>query len=693
MVQIPAIPGLMVIVLSLTTGVVALGQSTSQETDSVRMLHEITVKAYATGRPLSDVPASIGFIGQEDLNRFSNASVLAAVNTVPGVRMEERSPGSYRFSIRGSLLRSPFGVRNVKMYYNGLPLTDGGGNTYLNLLDFNMIGNMEIIKGPGASLYGAGTGGVVLTNSGTIKKTSLQVSALGGSYGLKRSGIFASTHSSHVNSSIQLSHQEAEGYREQAAMRRDAANVDLQFSVGKKGTLSAFVFYSDLFYETPGGLTKAQFDSNPKHARPGTPVAPGAVQQKAAVHNKTFYAGLYSEYQWSDQWTGEGGIFFSNTDFRNPSIRNYEVRHENNAGARMSMHYRFNAGSWTGKLSLGGEAQLFVSPIDVYGNNSGFRDTLQTADDITSAQFLPFAQLELELPKKFYITVGASSNFLKYRYEPRYATFIDQERNFDPVFSPRVAVLKKFSILSVFGSISRGFSPPSIAEVRPSTNSFNSNLNPEHGMSYEIGAKSNHKNLSWDLALYDFRLRETIVIQRTDDGAEYFINAGKTTQQGAEVMLSWSQQNPKRFMHTFRMWCSYSLNYYRFREYIQDGADYSDNKLTGISPNVLAAGLDLSLHKRIYANITVSYTDKIPLDDANSAFADSFTLLSGRIGYKTGYTNKFPVDIFGGVDNALNERYSLGNDLNAFGGRFYNAAAPVNFYVGINAGWNLKPAR
>ena len=41
------------------------------------------------------------------------------------------------------------------------------------------------------------------------------------------------------------------------------------------------------------------------------------------------------------------------------------------------------------------------------------------------------------------------------------------------------------------------------------------------------------------------------------------------------------------------------------------------------------------------------------------------------------------LDAFGGIDNAFDKVYSLGNDLNAIGGRYYNAAAPRNFYVGL----------
>src|SRR6478736_3039843 len=162
-------------------------QALYAQTDSTKVLGEVVVSAYRSDRPVSEVSSSIGLVNEKELTRFNSTSILPAVNTIPGVRMEERSPGSYRFSIRGSSLRSPFGVRNVKMYWNGLPLTDGGGNTYLNLLDFDAFGRAEIIKGPGASLYGSGTGGVVLLNSPiSSNQKILQLSAVAGSFGLQR---------------------------------------------------------------------------------------------------------------------------------------------------------------------------------------------------------------------------------------------------------------------------------------------------------------------------------------------------------------------------------------------------------------------------------------------------------------------------------------------------------------------------
>ena len=79
------------------------------------MLQEVVVKAYGHDRPAVVVPAAVAVFGKEDFSRFSNTSLVPLLNNQPGIRMEERSPGSYRLSIRGSSLRSPFGVRNVKI--------------------------------------------------------------------------------------------------------------------------------------------------------------------------------------------------------------------------------------------------------------------------------------------------------------------------------------------------------------------------------------------------------------------------------------------------------------------------------------------------------------------------------------------------------------------------------------------------
>ena len=663
--------------------------------DTVKLLNEVIVHAYANDRPLMEVPAAIGYVDTKSLERFNNTSLLPAVNTIPGVRMEERSPGSYRFAIRGSSLRSPFGVRNVKMYWNGLPLTDGGGNTYINLVDFNSVASAEIIKGPGASLYGAGTGGVVLLGSPMSNHNQLQVSALGGSYGLQRYQISALTGSEKVRASVNYAHQTAAGYREQTSMRRDAFNTDLRFAVNSKSTLAASIFYTDLYYQTPGGLTLAQFEANPRQARPGPPpgTLPGAVTQQAAVYNKTFYGGVMYDYQWSDHWSTRVGAYGSLTDFVNPTINNYEKRKENNWGGRTETQYEFEKSKWKAKFTGGGEFQHFYSPLADYANLQGVQGSVITDDRLSSTFLLLFAQAEIDLPGDFYLTLGGSGNFLKYTFNRVFPVPpIAQRRNFDPVFSPRIALLKKVNdLFSIYGSISKGFSPPSLAEVRPSTGNYNNSLNPEKGISYEVGFRgTGWSRISWDVAAYDFELDETIVVQQLNN-SDYFINAGRTSQKGLEAMLSWSPAlQHHQFLNSLRLWSSYTFNYYRFKGYAKNGQDYSGNKLTGVAPNIVVGGVDAQVAKKFYFNVTLNFVDKIPLNDANSQYSGPYILAGARLGFRPALQlpagrqgKKRSMDLFAGIDNATNKHYSLGNDLNAAGNRYYNAAAGRNFYAGL----------
>ena len=651
--------------------------------DTARILNEVVIQAYAYNRPASEVPAAVAIVSPKEFERFNNTSFLPAVNTVPGVRMEERSPGSYRFSIRGSLLRSPFGVRNVKVYWNGLPFTDGGGNTYLNLLDFNSVGSMEIIKGPGGSLYGAGTGGVILLQSPVLRENKLDFSAVLGSYGLKRYTLSGDFHEAKKNLKILYARQLSSGYREQTGMRRDALHADLAFLLDPGHKLSATFLYTDLFYETPGGLNKLQYETDPAQARPASPATRGAVEQQASVKNRTGFIGFVDDYQWNNDWSTQTGIYGSLTKFENPTIRNYELRDEQNFGLRTQTEYVFEK-ALKGKIAIGAEYQYFNSLLTVHGNTFGVIDTVQTDDKLRSNLFLFFGQAELNLGSDFYLTVGASANFLKYRFTTLYPEpSIQQNRNFDPVLSPRVALLKKFNLISVYASISQGFSPPSLAEVRPSAGTYNNDLNSERGLNYEIGFRGNFARgqIRYDVAVYDFRLDETIVIQRTADGAEYFVNAGKTSQQGLEGTLSYHPNLTSKKVG-ITLWTSYTYNHYRFKDYENDGNDFSGNRLTGVAPTIALLGVDLAF-RGFYLNITANYTDALPLNDANTEYASEYFLLGTRAGYKSSSTRKTRFELFAGVDNALDEQYSLGNDLNAIGGRYYNAASPRNYYVGL----------
>src|SRR5690606_1223466 len=77
--------------------------------DSAEVLTTVHVKAFHYDRNYLRTPAALAVVGNADLQRFDNTSLVPVINTFPGITMEERSLGSYRINIRGSSLRSPFG--------------------------------------------------------------------------------------------------------------------------------------------------------------------------------------------------------------------------------------------------------------------------------------------------------------------------------------------------------------------------------------------------------------------------------------------------------------------------------------------------------------------------------------------------------------------------------------------------------
>jgi iron complex outermembrane receptor protein len=171
-------------------------------------------------------------------------------------------------------------------------------------------------------------------------------------------------------------------------------------------------------------------------------------------------------------------------------------------------------------------------------------------------------------------------------------------------------------------------------------------------------------------------------VRRAADGADYFVNAGSTRQNGAEISLAW-RKSFSGFMKELNLWTSASLQYYYFDEYAKDTVSYSGNRMTGVPQHIINGGMDFNFGRGGYLRCTVNYTGDLPLNDANSVFADSYVLLGGRAGWKA-RLGALEADFFVAGDNLLNEQYSLGHDLNAAGGRYYNPGSTRGFFLGVN---------
>lgn len=664
--------------------------------DTIVQLDEAVVKGYISRQPLLQTPTSVGIVGAHKLQSQADASLLPAVNAIPGVRMEERSPGSYRLSVRGSLLRSPWGVRNIKVYLDEFPLTDAGGNTYLNLIDPRGINRMEIMKGPHGSLFGANSGGVVLIDPVGIDPDSsrLKFGISGGSYGLVHQNASIGKRWKNAQFNLNQSFIRSDGYRENTAMRRHYLQMSQQWRYTPNNELKVLAFYSNHNYRTPGGLNEAQYKENPRQARPAAGPIPGAVEQKAGIKNETFFGGISHESYITPNIRHVASVFGSYTDFENPFITNYEVRDEGNYGARTYLEINGHDGArqildW--KLNFGLEWQRAHHDIVNYDNNgNATKGALQAADEFRTNQHFYFTRFTANLFKRLTAEAAISLNYYKYAFEDLDADGIGAGKSdFSPEWMPRISL--SYLMTPDFAwraSVSRGYSPPTTAEIRPSGMVINTDLEAETGWNYETGFRymSRSNRFQIDASVFYYRMKEAIVRRLDEGGEEFFINAGGTEQLGVESIITAWLIEPRQtgFIRGLQLSNGYTYSHFEFEEYIQGTVDYTGNHLTGVPHYVLVSGLTLNLPNSFSIAAQHNYTDRIPLDDANDFYADSYHLVQAKVNWQKNIQGKYTINLFAGVDNLLNEKYSLGNDINAFGNRFYNAAPLRNYFGGLS---------
>lgn len=659
--------------------------------DTTKKLNEVIIRPYFSAQPLLRSTGSIGLIDQAVLDKQASTSFVSTMNTLAGVRMEERSPGSYRLSIRGSLLRSPFGVRNVKIYFDDFPLTDAGGNTYFNALDVSAAQSIQVLKGPHGNIFGANSGGVILIQPrGTMPdSTTLGLNLEGGSYGTFRENLTLNQQFKKYSFNLTQSYQQSDGYRDHSAMDRKYFQTFHKWDYAKKAALKAFVFYSDLHYNTPGGLTAAQYLQNPRSSRPAGGGLKSAIEQNAGIYAKTLYGGIANDWQINEKFKHVLAVFSTYTDFKNPFITNYEQRKEFTLGLRSYFEYQQHNTNLNWKFNLGVESMQTGTDFDNYANNSGIRGALTVSDKLKAASNFAFIHFSADLFSKWLFEVSTSANFYGYGYESRFPTVVAKKtNNFDLQIMPRVALSYLVNQrLSLRGSISRGYAPPTLSEVRASDNVINVDLQPEYGWNYETGFKYQALNnrIFIDITGFYYQLNKAIVRRLNDAGGDYFINSGGTTQLGLESTINlWLiPANTSNFIRGLQLRNAYTLSRFKFDQFMDKTADYSGNNLTGVPKNVLVSSIDLQLPKDFYIFMQHNFTAQIPLNDANTVYAKKYHILQAKVGKQNLKIGNTSLGVFAGADNLLNENYSLGNDLNAMGGRYFNAAAKRSFYAGF----------
>ncbi|MDH5380789.1 MAG: TonB-dependent receptor plug domain-containing protein, partial [Cyclobacteriaceae bacterium] len=604
------------------------------------------------------------------------------------------SNSSYRINIRGSSLRSPFDVRNVKVYWNGIPYTEAGGSTSFNLLDPSFFGNMEIIRGPSSSLYGAGNGGVILIDSKKEKGKFVEYGFTAGSFGFQKHNFAAGLPAGSGSHTIHFSNVKVDGYRNHSEMDRSTFEYNGLFSINSDQSIEANILYTDLFYEIPGGLNATQYEADPQQARPRS------EESNASAKVKNLLMGLNYKNELSSNLTLNNSFYSVVHDFENPFILDYKREAQQGIGTRNTLQYQHDKGLAKLKHTLGVEIQYSFTSARNYGNVAGVSDTLNFDDQIRNRQSVLFLQSEFQR-ENLHLTAGLSVNHLKYDIYRLWDVDLDSTyqfvRNFAPVITPRISALYNFGKVSVYGVTGYGFSPPTLDEVRTNEGSLNTDIDAEKGVNYEIGTKAEIlPDLYVEFSAFYYQLKNTIVDYSSLRGTDLYRNSGSTDQKGVEISARYDLPNRKEFRLENSVYLSYTYHDFKFREYIINSNDYSGNYLPGIAPHTVSMTWNTTDKSGLYFSAFYLYKDAIPLNNVNDVEANDFHLLNLKMGYKKDVRMRYhegannlvktsdQLNVYVGINNTLDKKYSLGNDVNAFGGRYYQPAASRNFVVGVS---------
>ncbi|MBL6448931.1 TonB-dependent receptor [Fulvivirga sp. 29W222] len=662
-------------------------------------LREVIVKSSQVAEAYSEVPGVVNLITRKQLRQNNEASPAPVFNQIPGVYMHSGSLNTNRITIRGVGARTPYGTNKVRAYYDDIPLTSGEGETTVEDIDLAAIQRIEVIKGPSSSVYGSGLGGTInLTSLQADNKNTLSSKSTIGSYGFFRTNSRAELAGEHNQLNLMYSTTHTDGYRQNSEYDRRSFIFTSKSSPNPHTMISVLGLYTHLKAYIPSSINEETFKTSPSSAAINWYQAQGYEMYNKANVGISYHSDITSNLK----STTSTFLTFRNADEPRP----FNILKESTVATGLRSKLMWDTKVLQREMTWSAGFEYFSDwyQWSTYENQykqypgTGSRPGSILSDNKEHRYYYNlFAQLDWTITQKLSLQTGINNNKTTYELIDLYADSLDQsgKYSFNTTWSPRVGIVYHIKNgHSIYTSVSHGFSPPSVAETLTPEGSINTNIQPESGWNYEIGSKDSWLNdrLYTELSVYRMNIKNLLVAQRTGPDTYVGVNAGKTLHQGLEILIH--MDLVKNSPWTVRPFLSATLMDYRFDDFISEEIDYSGNDLTGVPSHVFNFGIDVDSEIGLYIYGNYQSTGDIPLNDANSLYSNSYSLINLKTGYKRRFQESFQFDISMGVNNLLDENYASMVLVNAvgFGGsapRYYYPGLPRNYYIALELSYNF----
>ncbi len=651
-------------------------------------ISDVTVTAYNRPQKAFGVAGGLEIINTQQIQEISISSPEPVFNSMPGLFMHNGAKNTNRITIRGIGSRSQYTTTKIKAYLNEIPLTSGIGETTLEDLDMDLVNRVTVLKGPASSVYGAALGGTILYNMGTPEEDglSLKQQTTAGSFGMVKNSSQIKWKNNKTGLQLAYNKLNDRGFRENDNYNRDGLTALFKHQITKDIGVTYLGRFHSLKAYIPSSLDEQTYNANPEKAANNWLAVSGHE-----AYNR-FLNGLSFNIDLAQNLTVNSSMFLKY--YNGNEVRPFNILDDNSktAGSRNLLQWN----TQVGKINLTSRAG-FEYLFEEYDWNifetleNGEKGDRLGKNKQKRMNQNYFGSVEARFNK---LTVSAGFNLNNTFYD--YFDLLTDEKdlsdkkNFDWILSPRISATYNFSgHLMLYSTVSHGFSTPTYEETLNADGYVTGSVKPEKGWNRELGFRYNDRERKIFITLsgYSVSVKDLLVTKRIAEDEFYKINAGQTLHNGMEISGRFHWLN-NAFMNS-SLHLSYAYSDHQFKDFTDEGTDYSGNHLPGIPRQKTFIQLDARLKKGFYVNTHLLWVDKMPMNDANSLYSDAYSRLNLKAGYQKTLSAKWHLNIYVGIQNLTDNHYAAMILINApsFGGsppRYYYPGESRNFLGGIS---------
>jgi iron complex outermembrane recepter protein len=654
----------------------------------VKNLSEIKVTATRSEKKIIDISAPVSRTERHEIvDGLPQLTLDEALTPIPGVFFQNQynSAQDLRISIRGFGARSSFGVRGVKILVDGIPQTLPDGQTQVDPIDPGMVQSIEVLRGPSSSLYGNASGGVISINTveGPKKGLESETHFELGQFGLEKYQFKFGGGSRQLNYRVYASHLNWEGYRDHSATENSLVDGKFRW---KKSPDSDWTFIVRHFYSPkandPGGLTEAQVEANQRGARPQNIIFDAGEEVKDTNFGLVYKRKLDSKQEISIRANLNRRVFLGKLPFTSGGIVKFE-RLAPGFGIRSLTNSKLLNRPW--RLIAGVDLAFQRDDRKRFDNNNGTQGN-KTLDRLESVYSIgPYLRSEWEWSPQVELIGGI-------RYDSVYFDVTDVFLSDGDQSDSQTFSEWSWTVGSVFhwnadthfyANVATVFETPTTTELAndPTGGSgFNSDLQPQYSINYEIGLKVRPSaELSSNISLFYIQSRDELVPFEisSSPGRTFYKNTGESRRIGLEANTSY------RFASWIKASFAYTFSDFKFTEFDDNGVDQSGHFIPGNPEHHLAINLDAFAQSGWFARGGIQHFSGFFVDNGNTVKNEAYTKSRFSMGHKAD-VEEFQWSVFLGLENLFNTKYQANTRINASNGRYFEPGPPLNFFGGIS---------